>query len=862
MARPLWYAVAVAVAYAVASLPGQALLIPNVFVAPIRISAGVAIAALTFAPTRHWWLVVLALIPLHAAVGDPSTMYRVARQYFAANTAEALTVALLLRWFIGQRPRLDDLRSCVIFVGAGVILGPIVGATIGAPAVISRDLTVSGFSTWQVWTFADAVGNLIVVPLCLAVADLYLRHRSQIWQRPSAIRVAEMTTVWLGILLTTAPALGQAALGRPGPSLSMLYAPFPLLVWASIRFGPLGAAAANLLLTVVTMLHALTARAPFGQLWDANTVLETQQFLIIACATSITLAALVAERWRAIDARREEEERRRLALSSVRIGTWVWVFESNRFLVSDELAALIGLDASVVGELAENVTALDRIIHPDDLQHVHNDLAMFRHGTTGERSRQFRSVRADGTTEWIKVKRPADDDDGEVTGELRILRPDGAIVWIESHGRVLRDGKGVPDRAIGVVIDISERKELQAEREAATQALMRLARSTFADRGELEEALREITATAAATLGVERAGVWLLSDDRKHLRCVCLYERTAHRYSSGDELTVETSPEYFKAIHDMRTLAVEDTSTDPLTRELAAVHLPLGIRSLLDAPLYIGGRLAGVFGFQHVGPPREWSLPARNFAASMTDLLSRAFEAVERRKAEERLQRAYEQLRNLARRLEAAKEDERRDIARELHDELGQSVTAIVIGLHLVAIDDREGRHAARLKETVALAERLIGRVRTISLNLRPPLLDELGLVTALRGFIDGQAQQSGLAINFTADGVDQRLASELQIGAFRIVQECLTNVARHAAARSVEVNVAAEDGQLLIAVKDDGRGFDVAEALAAAARGKHLGLLGLQERVMVLGGQVDFVSAPGQGTAISARLPLQLAQS
>jgi signal transduction histidine kinase len=392
--------------------------------------------------------------------------------------------------------------------------------------------------------------------------------------------------------------------------------------------------------------------------------------------------------------------------------------------------------------------------------------------------------------------------------------------------------------------------------------MMRLARSTFGDRGELEEALWEITATAANTLGVERVGVWLLSEDQAHLRCVCLYERTPNSYSSGDELTVETFPEYFKAIHDMRTLAVEDTSTDPRTRELAAVHHALGIRSLLDAPLYIGGRLSGVFGFQHVGPPRDWSLPARNFAASMTDLLSRAFESVERRKAEERLHLAYEQLRNLARRLEAAKEDERREIARELHDEFGQSVTAIVIALHLVSHDDREGRHAVRIKETVALAERLITRVRAISLNLRPPLLDELGLVTALRGFLDGQAQQSGLAIEFVAHGVDQLLAPELQVGAFRIVQECLTNVTRHARAQKVDVRMAADGGHLHIEVSDDGSGFDVPGALEAAARGKHLGLLGLQERVTVLGGQVEFVSALGQGTRIVARLPLQLAVS
>ena len=147
-----------------------------------------------------------------------------------------------------------------------------------------------------------------------------------------------------------------------------------------------------------------------------------------------------------------------------------------------------------------------------------------------------------------------------------------------------------------------------------------------------------------------------------------------------------------------------------------------------------------------------------------------------------------------------------------------------------------------------------------MSLNLRPPLLDELGLITALRGLIDGQAQQSGVRIAFDADGIDQRLSPELEIGAFRMVQECLTNVMRHAGAAAVTVRVAAEGDQLSIEVSDDGRGFDVAEVTEAASRGRHLGLLGMQERVTVLGGRVDVLSAPGQGTRIVARLPLQVA--
>jgi PAS domain S-box-containing protein len=827
--RPLVLFVAVAALYAVASLPGHALVIPNVFVSPMRLSAGAVIAALTLIPTRSWWIVLLAMVPAHAWAGDPATRYVVALQYFSANAAEALVAALLLRRFAGSAPRLNNLKSCFIFLAAAVVAGPLVGATIGAPAVIRRDLTVSAFSTWQIWAFADAVGNLVIVPVCLAAADWYWRFRTKMTTSVSAPRAFEAVALSTGILLTTAPGLGEAALGLRSNSLSPLYTPFPLLVWASIRFGPGGAAAANLLLTAITILHALTAQAPFGQAWNVNSVLETQHFLLVAGVTAITLAALTAERWRAQEAAAESDERMRLSLQAARSGTWMWNFETGQFLVSDEFAALMGANRS---ELEQDLSQLMRYVHPDDREATMARAALAKASPT-----------------------PRD-----IGGDFRIIRPDGTIVWFEGHGCTLAGANGIPNRAIGVVIDVSDRRVAQRERDATTAALMTLARSTFGDRGEIDEALRELTITAAETLAVERAGVWLFSEDRTRLRCVSLYERTANRHSSGDELAVERFPEYLKVLNGQRTLPVADTSTDPRTRELAGLLRANGIQSMLDAPLYLDGRLIGVFSFQHVGPPREWSLPARHFAGSMTDLVCRAFEAVERRKAEEGLHRAYDQLRHLARRLEAAKEDERRSIARELHDELGQSVTAIVISMHLVAREDREGRHAAKLKETIGLAEKLIDKVRSISLNLRPPLLDELGLVGSLRGYLEGQADQFGLEIAVDVAPPDLRVAPELEAAAFRIVQECLTNVVRHAAATRVTVALTRAGDALRIEVRDDGRGFDVSAAKAASSQGRHLGLLGLEERAVVLGGQVEFDSAPGRGTRVTASIPMQLA--
>jgi signal transduction histidine kinase len=144
-----------------------------------------------------------------------------------------------------------------------------------------------------------------------------------------------------------------------------------------------------------------------------------------------------------------------------------------------------------------------------------------------------------------------------------------------------------------------------------------------------------------------------------------------------------------------------------------------------------------------------------------------------------------------------------------------------------------------------------------VSLDLRPPLLDEVGLGPALRRFLDAQASLSGLSIAFR-EGIEGRLPAELEIGAFRLVQEAVTNTLRHAAASRVDVEVTREGDVLRLEVRDDGRGFDVETARRAATRGAHLGLVGMRERLRGLGGTLDLRSAPGEGTVVAAKLPLR----
>jgi PAS domain S-box-containing protein len=210
----------------------------------------------------------------------------------------------------------------------------------------------------------------------------------------------------------------------------------------------------------------------------------------------------------------------------------------------------------------------------------------------------------------------------------------------------------------------------------------------------------------------------------------------------------------------------------------------------------------------------------------------------------------------LSRRLVAAQETERRHIARELHDEIGQALTVAEMNLQTV-LRSGVGALTPRLVETLEVVERVQKQVHDISLNLRPSMLDDLGLEPALRWDTSRQATLAGLHAEFTADPLQHRLDPTIETECFRIAQEALTNVVRHAQARSVAVKLSTKDKRLCLSVRDDGVGFDVAAVREQAVRGASLGLLSMEERAALAGGGLEFISTPGQGTEVQAWFPL-----
>jgi PAS domain S-box-containing protein len=217
------------------------------------------------------------------------------------------------------------------------------------------------------------------------------------------------------------------------------------------------------------------------------------------------------------------------------------------------------------------------------------------------------------------------------------------------------------------------------------------------------------------------------------------------------------------------------------------------------------------------------------------------------------------QLRDLSRQVLVAQEEERKRISRELHDEIGQILTGI--SLHLAVLAQQDEVDVKDLKKKIVRTQRLVMQslniVHEFAGQLRPAVLDDLGLIPALRSYMRDYAKRTGLAIRFTGFTRDkmEQLDSAKRTVLYRVAQEALINVAKHAQASVVNVSIQKLRGTIRLEVKDDGKSFPV-QGVPGPGKKKHLGLLGMRERVEMVGGRFTIESAPGQGTTIRAEIP------
>jgi PAS domain S-box-containing protein len=395
--------------------------------------------------------------------------------------------------------------------------------------------------------------------------------------------------------------------------------------------------------------------------------------------------------------------------------------------------------------------------------------------------------------------------------ELKVMTKAGEERWFD-FTRAPYEFEGQP-ATVAIALDTTERKR-------AEEAL-----------GESQQLLQLVLATLpVGVLVTNRAGDVILAN------------AAANRIWGGPPIA--PGPERWAQSkawwHDSgKSLAPSEWAS---VRSLSAGQTSLN--ELIDIETYDGQRKT----------IQNSSAPIRNTDGLIVGAVIVNEDVTERVRGEKALRESAKRLQYLSRRLLTVQEQERRHLSRELHDEFGQLLATITLHLHAAKAVAGEAAQSS-LEESMALLQRAGAQVRSLALELRPTMLESGGVETTLRWLAEQHQQRTGVPTQVVGHVSD--VSGDPAIAAFRVAQEALTNVVRHAQAQRVWIELSQRDGLLELVVRDDGVGFDVTQTLERAAGAGNLGLLGMKERVEILGGTLQIDSQPRQGTRIRVSIPL-----
>ncbi|HVU24582.1 MAG TPA: PAS domain S-box protein [Opitutus sp.] len=400
--------------------------------------------------------------------------------------------------------------------------------------------------------------------------------------------------------------------------------------------------------------------------------------------------------------------------------------------------------------------------------------------------------------------------------ELRLRHKSGEYRWYRSRGQAEWDADGQPVRMAGAIADITARKAA-------------------------EMALRDAAEFNRQVIGGAKEGVVVLDRELRYTLWNPFMEELLG--IKAGEVLGRHPAELFAWVREGGQLAA-------LERALAGESIVLPDSQRLNTgaqrTIWIQTRMA----------------PLRNGHGGIAGVIATVTDVTERHRAEEMLRSSHEQLRALTGRLQSIREEQSARIAREIHDVLGQQLTALKLDLawlkrRCAAVNPAEGEPIRdKITGTMELVDATIGTVQKVATELRPGLLDKLGLGAALEHEAREFAGRAGLRCATEIGDVPAQFEAKRAIEVFRICQELLTNVARHARASGFALRMGGRDGELVLTVADDGCGITTQQISGA----RSLGVLGMRERAALLGGTLDFAGVPGKGTTATLKIPLQSA--
>ncbi|MBI5304768.1 MAG: GAF domain-containing protein [Chloroflexi bacterium] len=434
--------------------------------------------------------------------------------------------------------------------------------------------------------------------------------------------------------------------------------------------------------------------------------------------------------------------------------------------------------------------------------------------------------------------------DGNLVGVLSIFTTGTARQFDENELALLR---GLARQAAQAITNARLYKAESTARQVAetlTVASLALTQSL-----NLDIVLETLLDSVMRLVPYDSANVMLLdADSQLTVRAMRGYEKwTTSELTRLLKFDARTNPILKDLLTTRQSVLIADTEKHPgWERPVGAEH----VRNWLGVPLIAGGNVVGLYSLDKTQP----GFFTQAHRAWVEALAAQAAVAIQNAWLFEQLRADRERLELLSRRLVEVQETERRYIARELHDEAGQLLAGLKLGLRVL---ERESGASKPLVRQVAELRRVVDEVlanlHRLAMHLRPATLDQLGLVAAMREHVEEVSAKYALAIEFETVGMESaRLPSTTETALYRIVQEALTNIIRHARATRVQIILERRDDCVRATVDDDGCGFDVQEA---TQRGR-LGLLGMKERVDMLGGKLTVESEPGEGTTLIIEVP------
>jgi PAS domain S-box-containing protein len=457
----------------------------------------------------------------------------------------------------------------------------------------------------------------------------------------------------------------------------------------------------------------------------------------------------------------------------------------------------------------------------------------------------------DGPAVAAKIAEAMETPDGRFEADYRVVRQDGSTSWVTARGVVERDAIGKPRNFPGVVLDITARKASEQQAEDFRQRLEEQYRlfditlSSINDFAYVFDLQGRVVVVNQALL------------DLWDLKLGDAVGKNFHELQYPTDLANRLQQQIQQVIETRAGL----TDETPYTSQTGAG----GYYEYIFRPVFgPDGQVAAVAGStrditarkQVEADLRESQERLRALAETLENQVRARTAELEDRNNEVLFQ--SDQLRALSVRLMETQDEQSRRIARELHDSAGQIVAALAMNLGQI-MREAEASSPALLdlaKETRAYVDELNKEIRTTSYLLHPPMLDEMGLRAALAWYVEGLKQRAGLDIHLSIDDDFPRPSRELELTIFRVIQECLTNIHRHAGSQAAYISIARSHEQVLVEVRDDGRGISPEDLRRIRERGAGVGLRGMRERVRPFAGEVRIESEVGVGTTIRVTLP------